>query len=99
MAGMIETPIVCVDVQRAGPATGVVLVVSDARAENIHQREARLNGALSISTMCFCLPLNARATYVHSQRLPSDVDGFSTLPCASLGFHSLTLVATLAGRP
>ena len=23
MAGMIETPIVCVDVQRAGPATGV----------------------------------------------------------------------------
>src|SRR2546430_16512117 len=23
MAGMIETPIVCIDVQRAGPATGV----------------------------------------------------------------------------
>ena len=23
MAGMIETPVVCVDVQRAGPATGV----------------------------------------------------------------------------
>ena len=32
MAGMLETPVVCVDVQRGGPATGIPTSFSPTRA-------------------------------------------------------------------
>src|SRR5213596_4301052 len=78
---------------RIKPLVGVVLVVSDARTENVHQREALvLNGALEYFDHVFLFAAE-RARYVGGTANDCHRDRIDRVLNASvrraLGFHSL----------
>src|SRR5262249_5844567 len=87
---------------RIKPLVGVVLVVSDARTENVHQREAvMLNGALEHCDHVFLFAAE-RARYVGGTANDCHRDWIYRVLNASvrraLGFHSLDARGrTLAG--